>query len=76
MNPQVRNAIYGYLAEPDKQHTAGYMREVVMPGMAKLLRRPAYDFTRSYDYNRARGAFGCYHCHRMEGTGVVFSPPH
>jgi hypothetical protein len=73
MNPQVRNAIYGYMAEADKQHKAGYMREVVMPGMARLLRRPAYDFTRSYDYNRARDAFGCYHCHRMEGTGVVFS---
>jgi hypothetical protein len=65
MNPQVRNAIYGYLAEPDKQHKAGYMREIVMPGMARLLRRPSYDFTRSYEYNQSRLAFGCYHCHRM-----------
>jgi len=39
------------------------MREVVMPGMAQLLHRPPYDFSRSYDYNRSRFAFGCYHCH-------------
>jgi hypothetical protein len=65
MTPQVRNAIYGYLAESDKQHTAGYMREIVLPGMARLLHRPAYDFTRSYEYNRTHQAFGCYHCHRL-----------
>ena len=46
LEPQIRNAVYGYLAEEDKQSTAGYMRAVVMPGMAKLLHRPAYDFTR------------------------------
>jgi hypothetical protein len=45
------------------------MREVVMPGMAKLLRRPAYDFTKTYELNRRQGAFGCYHCHRMEAGG-------
>lgn len=65
MDPQLRNAIYGYVAESDKQSTAKYMREVVMPGMARLLRRPAYDFTRTYEFNRSRQAFGCYHCHRV-----------
>lgn len=65
MDAQMRNAIYGYLAESDKQARATYMREVVMPGMARLLHRPAYDFTRSYDYNRSHVAFGCYHCHRV-----------
>jgi hypothetical protein len=65
MDAQMRNAIYGYLAESDKQARATYMREVVMPGMAQLLHRPAYDFTRSYDYNRTHVAFGCYHCHRV-----------
>jgi hypothetical protein len=42
------------------------MREIVMPGMARLLRRPPYDFTRPYDYNRSHLAFGCYHCHRVK----------
>ena len=63
MDSQMRNAIYGYLADSDNQTRAAYMRELVMPGMARLLRRPAYDFTRPYAYNRSRGAFGCYHCH-------------
>ena len=66
MDAQMRNAIYGYLADSEKQTKAGYMREVVMPGMAQLLHRPAYDFTQSYDYNRSRRALGCYHCHRVE----------
>ncbi|MGE3176173.1 MAG: PH domain-containing protein [Vicinamibacterales bacterium] len=65
MDPQLRNAIYGYVAESDKQAKATYMREVVMPGMARLLHRPAYDFTRTYEFNRSRQAFGCYHCHRV-----------
>lgn len=65
MDAQMRNAIYGYIAESDNQAKAAYMREVVMPGMARLLHRPAYDFTRSYEYNRTRFAFGCYHCHRV-----------
>jgi len=63
IDAQLRNAIYGYTAEPDNLHKAAYMREIVMPGMARLLHRPAYDFSRSYDYNRSRFAFGCYHCH-------------
>jgi len=63
IDAQLRNAIYGYSAESDNQHKAAYMREVVMPGMARLLHRPAYDFSRSYDFNRSRFAFGCYHCH-------------
>jgi hypothetical protein len=63
MDAQMRNAIYGYLAGSDKQTRAAYMRELVMPGMARLLHRPPYDFTRPYAYNRSRQAFGCYHCH-------------
>ena len=66
LEPQIRNAVYGYLAQEDKQSTAAYMRAVVMPGMAKLMRRPAYDFTKSYGYNRAHAAVGCYHCHLVE----------
>jgi len=65
MDTQMRNAIYGYLAEPDNQARAAYMREIVMPGMARLLHRPAYDFTKSYEHNRAQFAFGCYHCHQI-----------
>jgi hypothetical protein len=65
LDAQVRNAIYGYVAESENQGRAGYMRTVVMPGMARLLGRPAYDFTRPYEYNRSRFAFGCYHCHRV-----------
>jgi hypothetical protein len=66
MDAQMRNAIYGYTAESDKQGKAAYMREVVVPGMARLLHRPAYDFTKPYDYNRARNAIGCYHCHTVQ----------
>jgi hypothetical protein len=66
MDAQMRNAIYGYSAEASKAPRAAYMREVVMPGMARLLRRPAYDFTRTYEYNREHFAFGCYHCHRVK----------
>jgi hypothetical protein len=65
MDAQMRNAIYGYSAEPGKLSRAFYMREVVMPGMARLLHRPAYDFTRTYEYNREQFAFGCYHCHKV-----------
>jgi hypothetical protein len=65
MDAQMRNAIYGYVAESDNQSKAAYMREIVVPGMARLLHRPAYDFTRTYDYNRSRRALGCYHCHRV-----------
>jgi hypothetical protein len=65
MNAQMRNAIYGYVAEPENQSRAAYMRKVVLPGIARLLNRPAYDFTRSYEYNRTRAAFGCYHCHKV-----------
>jgi hypothetical protein len=66
MDSQMRNAIYGYLAESDNQAHAAYMREHVMPGMARLLHRPPYDFTRTYEYNRTHFAFGCYHCHRVK----------
>jgi hypothetical protein len=66
MDAQMRNAIYGYTADSDKQGKAAYMREVVVPGMARLLHRPAYDFTKPYDYNRARNAIGCYHCHTVQ----------
>lgn len=63
LDPQMRNAVYGYLAEEDKLPRAAYMRGFVMPGMAAVLHRPPYDFTRSYGYNRAHVAVGCYHCH-------------
>jgi cytochrome c553 len=66
LDPQMRNAVYGYLAEEDKQSVAAYMRQVVMPGMARLMHRPAYDFAKSYGYNRSRAAVGCYHCHLVE----------
>jgi hypothetical protein len=66
MDAQTRNAIYGYVAEADNQTKAAYMREVVMPGMARLLHRPAYDFTKPYGFNRTRAAFGCYHCHEIK----------
>lgn len=71
MDNQMRNAIYGYLAEADKQATAAYMREVVMPGMAHLLHRQAYDFTRTYEYNRSHATFGCYHCHQVQDRNSV-----
>ncbi|HEY7475150.1 MAG TPA: hypothetical protein VH679_09085 [Vicinamibacterales bacterium] len=64
-DPQLRNAVYADLAQDDRQATAAYMRQVVMPGMARLLGRPAYDFASSYGANRAQFAFGCYHCHRV-----------
>jgi hypothetical protein len=66
MNTQMRNAIYGYIAESDNQAKAAYMRKIVMPGMARLLHRPAYDFTQSYEYNRTQRALGCYHCHQVQ----------
>jgi hypothetical protein len=66
LDPQIRNAVYGYLAEESNQSTAAYMRHVVMPGMAKLMHRPAYDFAKSYGYNRSQAAVGCYHCHLVE----------
>lgn len=66
MDAQLRNAIYGYRAESENQTRAGYMRETVMPGMARLLHRPPYDFTKPYDFNRSHLAFGCYHCHMVK----------
>ncbi|MEO8258086.1 MAG: hypothetical protein ABI868_12140 [Acidobacteriota bacterium] len=66
MDAQIRNAIYGYAAESDKQAKAAYMREFVVPGIARLLHRPAYDFTRPYAFNRSRQAIGCYHCHMVK----------
>jgi hypothetical protein len=66
IDAQMRNAIYGYVAEFDNQAKAAYMREVVVPGISQLLHRPSYDFTRSYEYNRSRRALGCYHCHQVQ----------
>ena len=65
LDAQMRNAIYGYVADSEKQSRAAYMREAVVPGMARLLRRPPYDFTKPYEYNRSRHALGCYQCHRV-----------
>ena len=59
----VRNAIHGYLANAGNQRVTGHMRGVVLPGMAALLHRPAYNFAQPYDYNVERSALGCYHCH-------------
>ncbi|HSL68950.1 MAG TPA: PH domain-containing protein, partial [Longimicrobiales bacterium] len=73
VDAQMRNAVYGYLAEDTKQHSAAYMRGVVMPGMARLLHRPPYDFTQTYSYNRTRFAFGCYHCHLVSATAPTGS---
>lgn len=73
VDSQMRNAVYGYLAEDTKQHRAAHMRAVVMPGMARLLHRPPYDFTQTYSYNRARFAFGCYHCHMVSATAPTDS---
>jgi hypothetical protein len=64
---QMRNALHGYLAEGDNAAIAAHMRGVVTPGMAALLRRPVYDFAQTYEYNRSRAAFGCYHCHMVSG---------
>ncbi len=61
---QTRNALHGYAADADKQRVTAHMRSDVLPGMAALLHRPAYDFTQPYEYNVERAAFGCYHCHR------------
>ncbi len=66
LDPQMRNAVYGYIAEDGNQSIAAYMRQVVMPGIARLMHRPAYDFAKSYGYNRSRAAVGCYHCHLVE----------
>ncbi len=66
MDSQTRNAIYGYNAVEEKLGRARYMRERVLPGMARLLHRPAYDFTQPYEYNREHLAFGCYHCHLVD----------
>lgn len=66
LDPQMRNAVYGYLAEENKQSIAAYMRREVMPGIAKLMKRPAYEFAKSYGYNRSQAAVGCYHCHLVE----------
>jgi hypothetical protein len=63
---QMRNALHGYLADEKKQAIAAHMRGVVLPGMAALLRRPVYDFAHSYEENRERAAFGCYHCHMVK----------
>lgn len=65
LDPQAHNALFGYLAEADNQSRAAYMREVVLPGMARLLHREPYDFTKPYWHNRDRMTFGCYHCHKV-----------
>jgi hypothetical protein len=65
---QMRNALHGYVAQERNLAIAARMRGVVVPGMAALLRRPAYDFAKTYEYNRARDAFGCYHCHVVSSS--------
>ena len=48
LDAQMRNAIYGYSAGSDNQAKAGDMREIVMPGMARLLHRPAHTTSRAH----------------------------
>ena len=63
VDSRVRNALHGYLADAGNQRVAGHMRGVVLPGMAALLHRPAYNFAQPYDYNVQHSTLGCYHCH-------------
>jgi hypothetical protein len=65
-DPQLRNALHGYAADPEKQRIAARMRTEVLPGMARLLHRPVYDFSQPLAYNVERNAFGCYHCHKAK----------
>lgn len=62
---QLHNALVGELSDPGKAARAEYMRRVILPKMASILRRPLYDRLRTYEYNKERGAFGCYHCHQL-----------
>jgi cytochrome c553 len=62
---QLHNALVGELSDAGKAARAEYMRRVVLPKMAALLRRPTYDRLRTYEFNKERGAFGCYHCHEL-----------
>ena len=62
---QLHNALVGELSDAGKAARAEYMRRVVLPRMAALLRRPTYDRLRTYEYNKEHGAFGCYHCHEL-----------
>ncbi|MEQ1897678.1 MAG: hypothetical protein ABL971_09880 [Vicinamibacterales bacterium] len=63
VDSRLRNALHGYLADAGNQRVTGHMRGVVLPGMAALLHRPAYNFAQPYDYNVEHSALGCYHCH-------------
>lgn len=60
---QLRNALHGYAADAGKERVTAHMRSDVLPGMARLLHRPVYDFAQPYAENVARRSFGCYHCH-------------
>lgn len=62
---QLHNALVGELSDSGKAARAEYMRRLILPRMASLLRRPTYDRLRTYEYNKERGAFGCYHCHQL-----------
>jgi len=66
---QLQNALVGELSDPTKAACAEYMRRVVLPKMAALLRRPTYDRLRTYKYNKEHAAFGCYHCHELNKSG-------
>ena len=66
IEPQARNALHGYVADPAKQRVAAHMVGEVLPGMARLLDRPVYDFSQSLAFNQERNAFGCYHCHMAQ----------
>jgi hypothetical protein len=65
IDAQMRNAIYGTgrVGQPEKSRIHA---RSCCAGMSRLLHRPAYDFTQSYEYNRSRRALGCYHCHQVQ----------
>lgn len=62
---QIHNAIVGHAHDFENALIAEQMRRVVLPGMAKLLNRPVYDRSKTYRFNKANVAFGCYHCHQL-----------
>ena len=62
---QIHNAIVGHAHDFENAPIAEQMRRVVLPGMAKLLNRPVYDRSKTYQFNKANAAFGCYHCHQL-----------
>lgn len=72
---QIHNAIVGHAHDFENAPIAEQMRRVVLPGMAELLNRPVYDRSKTYQYNKANAAFGCYHCHQLNKSQRVERQP-